>query len=131
MEFDLKPGLTAELSIVVNSEHTAAHLGSGGVAVLATPMLIAIMEGASRNAVQPHLPEGWTTVGTLVNIRHLAATPVGMRVTARSTLTEVDGRRLVFAVEAYDEKEKVGEGLHERFIVNNERFLSKTHAKRS
>lgn len=129
MEFNLKPGLQAEHTIEVRPEHAADHLGSGGVPVLATPMLVAFLERASRDAVQPHLPAGWTTVGTLVNIRHLAATPVGLKVTARSTLTEVDGRRLVFAVEAYDEKEKVSEGVHERFIINAERFLSKVAAK--
>lgn len=129
MEFNLKPGLAAELSTEVKPEHTAAHLGSGGVPVLATPMMIAFMEGAARNAVQPELPEGWTTVGTLVNVRHLAATPVGMRITARATLTEVEGRRLVFAVEVHDEKEKVGEGLHERFIINSDRFVSKVTGK--
>ncbi|BCV23403.1 thioesterase family protein [Gelria sp. Kuro-4] len=130
MEFKLQPGLKAEFTAEVKAEHTAAHLGSGGVPVLATPILIAFLERASREAVQPELPEGWTTVGTLVNIRHLAATPVGLKLTARSTLTEVDGRRLVFAVEAYDDKEKVGEGVHERFIIDTERFLGRVEAKR-
>ncbi|MGI6605159.1 MAG: thioesterase family protein [Firmicutes bacterium] len=129
MDFNLSPGLSAELTREVTPEYTAAHLGSGGVEVLATPMMIALMEGAARNAVQPSLPEGWTTVGTVVNIRHLAPTPVGMTVTARAKLNEVDGRRLVFAVEVYDEVKKVGEGMHERFIINTERFHSKLEAK--
>ena len=97
--------------------------------MLATPMLVALLEGAAKDSVQPSLPEGWTTVGTRVDIRHLAATPVGMKVTARAILTEVDRRRLVFTVEAYDEREKVGEGLHERFIINTERFESKARMK--
>ena len=129
MEFKLETGLSGEMTVAVKPEHTAQSLGSGGVAVLATPMLVALIEGAAKDAVQPSLPEGWTTVGTRVNIEHLAATPVGMKVTARARLTEVDGRRLVFAVEAYDEQEKVGQGQHERFIVNSERFESKARAK--
>lgn len=129
MDFKLEVGLAGEITAEVRPEHTAQSLGSGGVAVLATPMLVALMEGAAKDAVQPDLPEGWTTVGTRVDISHLAATPVGMKVTARAELTEVDGRRLVFTVEAQDELEKVGQGLHERFIINTERFESRTRAK--
>ena len=129
MEFKLESGLCREMTAVVKQEHTAQSLGSGGVAVLATPMLVALIEGAAKDSVQSSLPDGWTTVGTRVNIEHLAATPVGMKVTARACLTEVDGRRLVFSVEAYDDKEKVGQGQHERFIVSSERFESKAQAK--
>lgn len=117
------------MTVEVKPEYTAKSLGSGGVDVLATPMLVALMEGAARDAVQASLPTGWTTVGTRVNIEHLAATPVGMKVTARARLTQVEGRRLVFDVEAYDEGEKVGQGQHERFIVISERFESKARAK--
>ncbi|MGI6129800.1 MAG: thioesterase family protein [bacterium] len=129
VEFNLETGLCKEMTVTVAPEHTAKSLGSGGVEVLSTPMLIALMEGAAQDALQARLPEGWTTVGTRVDIEHLAATPVGMAVTARARLIEVAGRRLVFAVEAHDEQEQVGRGQHERFIVNASRFESKTRAK--
>ncbi len=129
MEFKLELGLAEEMTAEVRPEHTAESLGSGGVAVLATPMLVALMEGAAKDTVQPGLPAGWTTVGTRVDISHLAATPVGMKVTARAVLKEIEGRRLVFTVEAYDDQEKVGQGSHERFIINTERFESKARAK--
>ncbi|HKM39463.1 MAG TPA: thioesterase family protein [bacterium] len=129
MEFALEPGLAHEVTEEVKAAHTAASFGSGGVGVLATPMLVALLEGAAMNAVQPDLPSGWTTVGTRVDISHLAATPVGMKVTGRAELVEVKGRRLVFAVEAHDEQDKVGQGRHERFIVNTERFEGQARAK--
>ncbi|NMA55295.1 MAG: thioesterase family protein [Firmicutes bacterium] len=129
MQFTLEPGLTKEITEIVKPKHTASSLGSGGVEVLATPMLIALLEGAAMEAVQPHLPAQWTTVGTRVNIGHLAATPVGMQVTARAVLTKIDGRRLVFSVEAHDQQEKVAQGEHERFIVHLERFIQQAQAK--
>jgi fluoroacetyl-CoA thioesterase len=129
VKFDLEVGLTGEMVAEVQPEHTARSLGSGGVDVLATPMLVALMEGAAKDTVQPGLPEGWTTVGTRVDICHLAATPVGMKVSAKATLSEVDGRRLVFTVEAHDDHEKIGEGSHERFIVSTERFENKARSK--
>jgi fluoroacetyl-CoA thioesterase len=88
-------------------------------------MMIALMENAAWHAVAEHIDEGYVTVGTLVNIKHLAATPLGQSVRARAELIEIDRRRLVFKVEAYDEKQKIGEGFHERFIVQLERFLQK------
>lgn len=125
----LTPGLRGEAHLTVDFTLTAAALGDFGVVVLGTPYMINLMEIASANAVIPELEPGQTTVGTLVDVKHLAATPIDMKVTAHAELLEVDGRRLVFAVEAYDEREKIGEGRHERSIVNLERFLARVKAK--
>ena len=121
----LEPGLTGESTTTVVHENTAAHVGAGGVEVFATPMMIALMEQAAWQSVANNLDPGYVTVGTSVNVRHLAATPIGQRVRAIAELMQIDGRRLVFKVEAYDEKQKIGEGQHERFIVNLDRFLKK------
>jgi len=121
----LEPGMTGEATTTVVYENTAAHVGAGGVEVFATPMMIALMENAAWRAVANGLEEGYVTVGTLVNVRHLAATPLGQQVRATAELVEIDRRRLVFKVEAYDELQKIGEGFHERFIVHLERFLKK------
>lgn len=121
----LEPGLTGESTTTVVHENTAAHVGAGGVEVFATPMMIALMEQAAWQSVAKSLDPGYVTVGTSVNVRHLAATPIGQRVRAIAELMQIDGRRLVFKVEAYDEKQKIGEGQHERFIVNLDRFLKK------
>ena len=118
----LVPGLNGEATTIVVHENTAASVGAGGVEVFGTPMMIALMENAAWRAVASSLGEGDVTVGTLVNVRHLAATPLGQQVRATAKLIEVEGRRLVFNVEAYDEKRKIGEGQHERLIVNLERF---------
>ncbi|HLQ34990.1 MAG TPA: thioesterase family protein [Chloroflexota bacterium] len=125
----LTPGLRGEAHLTVDFIHTAAALGDFGVVVLGTPYMINLMEIASAKAVEPELETGQTTVGTQVDVRHLAATPIEMKVTATARLVEVDGRRLVFEVEAYDEREKIGEGRHERFVMNLERFLERTRAK--
>jgi len=119
----LETGLMGEMTTTVVHENTAAHVGAGGVEVFATPMMIALMENAAWRAVADHLDEGYVTVGTLVHVRHLAATPLGQQVRATAKLIEIDGRRLVFQVEAYDEEKKIGEGQHERFIVNLDRFM--------
>ena len=124
----LKPGMKGEATTVVVHENTAAAVGAGGVEVFGTPMMIALMENAAWRAVADALDEGNVTVGTLVNVRHLAATPLGQKVYATAELLEIDGRRLVFQVEAYDEQRKIGEGQHERFIVNLKRFLSRIAA---
>lgn len=121
----LQPGLKGEVSTVVVHENTAAAVGAGGVEVFGTPMMIALMEGAAWRAVASELEEGNVTVGTEVNVRHLAATPLGQQVRATAELIQVDGRRLLFRVEAYDEQKKIGEGQHERAIVNLERFLKR------
>jgi len=120
----LTPGMRGEATTIVSHQNTAAALRSGAVAVFATPMMIALMEAAASQAIAGALQEGDITVGTMVHVRHLAASPIGQRVRATAELTEVNGRRLLFTVEAYDEKRKIGEGQHERFIVNRERFLA-------
>jgi len=126
---ELKPGLIGEASLVVEEKHTARHLGSGGVNVLATPIMITLMEEAGRNAVEALLEPGYLTVGASLDVKHLAPTPMGMKVTARAELLAVDGRTLTFRVEAHDEREKVGEGTHVRAIINLEKFLARVHAK--
>ncbi len=126
---EIQPGLRGEVSLVVGEEHTAARFGAGGVRVLGTPMMIGLMENAAFSALQPLLPAGQSSVGTRVDIRHLAATPVGMKVTATAELIEVDGRRLLFRVEARDERELIGEGQHERFIITLDRFLARVEEK--
>ncbi len=125
----LEIGITLKKDFTVSKESTAAALGSGDLDVYATPSMISLMELTARCAVGNALEEGMTTVGTLVNISHLAATPVGMRVTCQATLVEIDGRRLVFKVEASDEKGLIGQGTHERFIVDAAKFQAKANAK--
>jgi len=124
----LAPGIKGEATTTVVHENTAAAVGAGGVEVFGTPMMVALMENAAWAAVAKELDDGHVTVGTVVNVKHLAATPLGQRVRATAELIEIDGRRLVFRIEAYDEKQKIGEGLHERFIVNLERFLERISA---
>ncbi|MBO7161799.1 MAG: thioesterase family protein [Clostridia bacterium] len=121
----LKTGLKNSVDIIVTDDLSAKNMGSGSLCVLATPALIAGMENVCMNCVRPFLEEGFTTVGTKVNIAHLAATPLGDTVTYSCELIEIDRRRLVFAVQAFDSKGKTGEGTHERFIVDAERFMSK------
>jgi len=129
MEFKLHKGLNAKVETIVTQKDTAMSFGSGGAAVYATPMMIGLMENSALSAVDLHLPKGYATVGTHLDVKHLAATPVGMKVYAVGELIEIDGRRLVFKVEAYDENEKIGEGYHERYIVSLERFLEKVEGK--
>ena len=121
----LKTGLKNSVDIIVTDDLSAKNMGSGSLCVLATPALIAGMENVCMNCVSPFLEDGFTTVGTKVNIDHLAATPLGDTVTYSCELIEIDRRRLVFTVQAFDSKGKTGEGTHERFIVDAERFMSK------
>lgn len=123
-------GAKGELRLLVTSEVAIDFLGIEAARVLGTPFLIAWLEMASRNAIKAHLEDGWDSVGTMVSVRHLAATPLGMSVTFKAEVVEVDGRRVLCRVEAYDEKEKVGEGTHERAIVNVEKFAQRLLAKR-
>jgi fluoroacetyl-CoA thioesterase len=125
----IEPGLVGEATLVVETTHTASHLGSGGVDVLATPSMIALMEGSARTMVDPKLDPGQMSVGVNLNVTHLAATPTGMRVTARAEFLAVDGRNLTFKVEAHDEREKIGEGTHTRAIINLERFMARAKEK--
>jgi fluoroacetyl-CoA thioesterase len=122
-------GLEAEASWVVEDRHLASYWGSGLARVFGTPMLVALCEEASRLAVEPLLPPGKQTVGTWVSLRHLAATPPGMRVRARARLVEVRGTRLRFRVEAWDETERIGEAEHERVVVDSSAFHQKIAGK--
>ncbi len=127
---EITVGLKGTVKEVVNQNNTAAKVGSGSLPVFATPMMIALMEKASCVAIQNSLDEGNTTVGTMVNIEHVAATPVGMTVTVESVVTAVDGRKVSFEVTASDEAGLIGKGTHDRFIVNAEKFTAKTYAKK-
>lgn len=121
--------MTAEVERVVGEEDTAVSFGSGGVRVFATPMMVALMENAALYAVDPKLGEGLATVGLSLNVIHMAATPVGMKVLARAELVSIEGRKLNFRVEAFDEQEKIGEGTHERYIIELSKFLERTEKK--
>ena len=125
----IEPGLTGEVVRRVTEDITAHAMGSGGVHVLGTPAMLMLMEQAALEAVQVHLESGQTTVGTRLDVRHLAATPVGMDVTARARLVAVDGRKLTYEVEADDAREPIGAGTHERFVVDSDRFLSRVAEK--
>jgi predicted thioesterase len=127
----LKPGLVGEATLIVEEKHTAYCLRSGNVPVLATPIMIALMEEAAHNLVDPLLGPGKLSVGTHLDVKHLAATPIGMRVMARAELSAVDGRTLTFRVEAQDERERVGEGTHTRTIISLEPFLARLEKKTS
>lgn len=122
---ELKPGLTGTAETVVRETNTALAMGSGSLHVFATPSMIALMEQAACNAVAACLDEESTSVGTLVNVTHDAATGMGKAVTATATLVEVQGRKLVFEITAADEDKQIGQGTHERFIVNKEKFMAK------
>ena len=122
-------GIKGRLEQTVTPEMSAARVGSGLVDVFATPMLVALVEQTCYESVLPHLDEGQGTVGTLVNVSHLSATPIGMRVWCESELTEVDRRRLVFSVKAYDDCGLIGEGTHERFVIDTAKFMEKLKNK--
>ena len=122
-------GIKGCRELVVTEKLTAGSVGSGELDVYATPSMIALMEGTASESVKSGLEAGQGTVGTGISIRHLAAPPVGMKVRCETELVEVDGRRLIFRIAAYDEKEKIGEGTHERFIIYNERFQDKANSK--
>lgn len=125
----MKAGIKGRQECVVTEENTASALGSGLLEVFATPAMTALMEKTAWMSVAPYMNDGEGTVGTVLNIKHMSATPIGMQVYCESELMEVDGRRLVFRVEAFDEKGKIGEGEHERFVINNEKFVLKALKK--
>ena len=126
---ELLPGLKGQAKTLVTEQNTAAAMGSGLLPVFATPAMLALMENAAAGSVQPYLSEGQGTVGTRLEVSHLAATPVGIAVRAESELIEIDRRRLRFAVRAWAGEELIGEGTHERFVIDNQRFLEKALAK--
>ena len=123
-------GLKGTVKETVNENITAEKVGSGSLPVFATPMMVALMEKAACKALENSLDEGSTTVGTKVDVEHVAATPVGMEVTVTATVTAVEGRKISFSVEAFDEAGLIGKGAHDRFVVNAEKFTSKTYAKK-
>ena len=125
------PGLTGRCEMIVKEEDLVSQLGGVPVNVLSTPRLIQLLETAALEAIRNHMPVDQVSLGTEINIRHLSATPVGMKVTANALLKGVEKNRLHFLVNAYDEKEKVAEGEHERVIVSKDRFLEKVKKKRA
>jgi predicted thioesterase len=125
----LTPGLSAELKITVTDADTASKWGSGLVPVYSTPALVGLMEAAAVKALEGQLEDGKTTVGGHIDVHHVAATPVGMTVRARAELTAIEGKKLTFHIEAWDEVEKVGEALHERFLIDTEKFVSRVEGK--
>lgn len=125
----LEKGLKNTLTIKVTTGKTAKVMGSGTLDVFATPSMVALMEQTAAESVQPLLDEGVTSVGTKINVEHLAADPVGIEVTCESTLTEVDGRKLCFDIVVSDKHGVVGKAYHERFLIKTESFMNKTNAK--
>lgn len=127
---EIKIGQKGTVKDIVNDTNTAKIVGSGLLDVFATPMMVALMEKASCVAIESHLDEGMTTVGTMVNVEHLSATPIGMEITVESTVTAVDGRKISFEVTAFDEVGMIGKGTHDRFMVNAEKFTAKAYSKK-
>ena len=128
----IEPGATGKAELVVGDEHTAPRVGSGKVRVLATPVMINLFEAAALAAVEHRLPAGYQSLGTRLDVRHIAATPVGMKVYALVKVLKAEGRTLLFSVEAHDEKELIGDGTHERVVVNVEKFdqrVARKHAQ--
>lgn len=118
----LAPGLLGRADLVVGEEHTAPRVGSGRVRVLATPVMINLIEAAALAAIEDRLPAGHQSLGTVLDVRHIAATPVGMKVRAEAKVVRVENRTVWFEVAAYDERELIGDGRHERVVVNVEKF---------
>lgn len=127
----IQPGMTKELTVQVEEQHTAAHVGSGSLRVLATPVMIGFMEFVARDLMAEHLPAGYSSVGSHVDVHHLAPTPLGGVVRVVCEVLAVDGPRVDFAVHAWDAQEKVGEGRHQRAAINEERFMKRVQAKQS
>ena len=125
----VRPGETGKAEIVVGEEHTAPRVGSGKIHVLATPVMINLFEAAALAALEKHLPEGFQSLGTVLNVRHIAATPVGMRVVASAFIEEISGRTVHFRLEARDEKDLIGDGTHERVVVNVAKFDERVQKK--
>src|SRR5258708_40136339 len=125
----LKAGMTGSAALRVGEEPTAPRVGSGKVHVLATPVMITLIEAAALDAVEPLLPPGYQSLGTVLQVRHVAATPVGMRVSAKVEVTRVEGRTIFFGVKAFDEIELIGDGTHERVVVNVAKFDARVQRK--
>lgn len=125
----LEVGLNAVIERVANEDDSAEKYGIVGINVFATPAMIGLIESTSKNVVAPLLPVGFTTVGTKIDVQHLAATPMGMKVKSISTLTEISGKKLTFKIEVFDEVEQIGSGTHERFIVATDKFMERVNNK--
>jgi predicted thioesterase len=128
---EVQPGTVGTAEAVVDSSNTAVTMKSGEVEVFATPGMVALMEEAAVAALRDRLGEGQTSVGVRLEVSHVAATPLGMKVRAEATVEEVDGRRVVYRVSAFDDAEKIGDGRHERLVVDRERFMGKVKDKES
>lgn len=126
---DLHPGMRGSAELVVGEEHTAPRIGSGKVRVLATPVMINLIEAAALAAVEHLLPAGYQSLGTHLDVHHVAATPVGMRITATAEVTQVSERKISFRVEAKDERDLIGHGTHERVVVNVAKFDERVQRK--
>jgi fluoroacetyl-CoA thioesterase len=126
---NIQIGLAAERSETVTESLLATRLGSGSVEVYATPAMVALMESAAVAAIEPLLPEGQSSVGIALDVRHLAATPPGQQVRARAEVAAVDGRKVTFQVQAWDERELIGEGTHTRFVIDVARFVQRVKSK--
>jgi predicted thioesterase len=125
VEFNLKEGVTSTKKIQVTENDTAKKMGSGDLNVFATPAMIALIENTCKSCVDLHLPSGYTTVGIEINIKHLKPSPVGAKVKCEAVLQKIDRKKLAFKVETWDDKGKIGEGSHVRYIVNSENFMKK------
>lgn len=125
----VQAGLSKEATYVVLEEHTAIHIGSGSLRVLATPWMIAFMERTARDLLSEHLPQGYSSVGVRVDVRHLAPSAVGSTVTVQAVVQSVDGAKVNLRIEARDQVEPIGAGEHQRVVIDEERFLRRVQAK--
>lgn len=125
----IRPGLSGEAELTVGEEHTAPSIGSGKVRVLATPVMINLIEAAALEAIERLLPKGYQSLGTHLDVRHIAATPVGMKIRAVAEVIRVDGRNVFFAVNVKDDVDLIGEGVHERVVVNVAKFDQRVQKK--
>ena len=126
---EITVGMKGEAETTAEREDTAQEVGSGDLLVYATPCMVALMEGAACNAIEDALAEGQTPVGTMLNIEHISATPVGLEVRAEAEVTEVNGKVITFCVKAFDEAGEIGHGTHQRVMVNSQKFLDRAYAK--
>jgi fluoroacetyl-CoA thioesterase len=126
----IKPGMMSEKTFSVEEQHSAVQAGSGGVAVLATPWMIAFMENAAFNLLESVLPDGFSSVGVLVEVRHLAPTPIGGEVRVLVEVTEVEDSGVSFGLRAWDKSEQIGKGVHRRVVIEKDRFLKRVNAKK-
>jgi predicted thioesterase len=128
---ELSIGDTFTSELIVEEKHTAAAFGSGNLFVFSTPMMIGLMENAALNCAQLGLEDGFSTVGTSLDVKHLAATPMGQKVSATAELIEIDNKKLTFRVEAFDAVEKIGEGTHGRYVIDSKKFLERVEQKQT